>query len=65
MVDFVFHFVYTKGSVHCGGEHVIIYRSRTHINPFHDLALKLKNALYASCHFLVFPLFILDIEMRR
>jgi hypothetical protein len=33
--------------------------ARTHVNAFHSLVAKLEDALYASGHFLVFPLFIL------
>ena len=40
----------------------IIYRARTHVDPFCGLVSKLKNAFYAGGHFLVFPLLILDVE---
>jgi hypothetical protein len=33
--------------------------ARTHVNAFYGLVAKLEDALYASGHFLVFPLFIL------
>lgn len=39
----------------------IVYRARTQVDPFRGLASKLKNALYAGGHFLVFPLLILDV----
>jgi hypothetical protein len=35
------------------------HRARTHVDAFHSLVAKLEDALYASGHFLVFPLFIL------
>jgi hypothetical protein len=42
----------------------IIHCARTHIDPLHGLIANLENVLYASSHFLVFPLLILDIEMQ-
>ena len=39
--------------------HKVNIVARTHVNAFYGLVAKLEDALYASGHFLVFPLFIL------
>ena len=61
MIDLLFHFAWREVFITRREREIVCY-VRTHVDRFHGLVSKLKNALYAGGHFLVFSLLILGVE---